>query len=340
MKAKWIAIGGGGVVLAALAVGLLTRVVGLRAGSCLTDDEISAAERAPYEQTAQRFARHVVTGDIDGAYAEFTDELKRVLARDRLDAMMRPMAPALRTLTALRVTHSYTLKGFGAGADQLLMCTAVARGSTATPEGKVLVAATPAALQAHVIVEGDIAGGAWTMVLWVLPEHDAWRVRSFYIVPISAGGRSASDLWTQAREERSRGHAFNAAILFAAASELAFRGPNFQLGIWQEMQNEAKTLQLPAELQGQPPFTWRFGGDTFRVDAIGHVRADGKAILLIRRSVGSLADAKRIEDENVGLIHGIAARFPEHKDVFDTIVVDAISAGRAVRTVEPVRGSP
>ena len=160
-------------------------------------------------------------------------------------------------------------------------------------------------------------------------------------MPISAGGRSASDLWTQAREERGRGHAFNAAILFAAASELAFRGPNLQLGIWPEIQNEAKTLQLPAELQGRPPFTWRFGADAFRVDAIGHVRADGKAILLMRRTVDSLTDKKRIDDENFGLIHGIAARFPEHKDVFDTIVVDAIEpTGRVVRTLETVRGSP
>jgi hypothetical protein len=330
------------VVAGIVAVGLWSGIFGVSAGRCQTDDELPAAAREPYEQVALRFARNVVTADTSAAYAVFSAEAKQAIGAEQFAAAIRPMGQIFAGLTGLRVAHTYFLTSAAVGSNRMVLCTAVAHGSVAQPEGKVLVAEKSIPEQAHVIVEGDSNNNTWTFVLWLVPEEGNWHVHSFHIVPSAAIGKSAADIWAMAREQRNRQHLFNAAILYAGASELAFRGPNFQLGIWPEIQNEAKALQLPHELQGQPPFVWQFPTGSYRVLRVGPLGVGGKMALMIRREVGSLNDNKSIDDQNRALIRDFTKLYPDYADVFNAIIIEAVEAdgSRAFRTVEEAHGVP
>src|SRR5216684_3498685 len=74
------------VVVAALGIGLWSKVFSVFVSRCQTDDELPASERDPYEQTALRFAQHIVKSDTRAAYAEFTSELKQTISLERLVA--------------------------------------------------------------------------------------------------------------------------------------------------------------------------------------------------------------------------------------------------------------
>lgn len=131
-------------------------------------------------------------------------------------------------------------------------------------------------------------------------------------------------------------------VLFSGASDLAFRGPYLQLGMWQEIQKELKELPAPRELQGRPPFSWQFEANTFRILGLNLANTNGKFALLVRREASSLDNAKQVDEENHLLIRVLTKEYPDISEVFEAIAVDATEVGsrKALRTVEETRKSP
>jgi hypothetical protein len=240
-------------------------------------------------------------------------------------------------LGPLRVTHSYLL-GHLAGADsnRIDLCPAAASGVISRPEDKVFVAMRAGVEQAYVIVEGDNNSSTWNFVFFLIHEDNAWRMQTLHFGPMVMFGKTATDYWTWAREQRDGGHIFNAAILYAAASNLTFRGPNLRLGISPEIENEAKKLRLPSELQGSAPFLWQFGADSFRVLKVGPFFAGGETDLSIRIEAAALTDDKLTDERNHTLIRYLTNAYTEIFDSFEAIVVEAVQYGnpRSYRTVE------
>ena len=155
-------------------------------------------------------------------------------------------------------------------------------------------------------------------------------------------GKSASDYWAQAREQRRVGHMFNAAMFYTAADGLAFKGPNFQPGIWREIRAEAKNLSVPPELMGALPHLWKFGTDLYRVLQVQPYFGDGETDLAVRVEVPSVSDPKATDDLNYGLIRHLTDAYPELLDLFQAIVVQAEEPGgvRSYRTVQSSRKGP
>jgi hypothetical protein len=339
---KWTLISAAVIVAGGLGLGFWSHAISLSAGRCLTDDEIPSVERAPYELEAIRFVNAIVNSDTGTAYADLTSEVKHTLSPDQFKANVQPLGPILVGLKSTHAVHLFYLTSIAAGADHMTPCTAVAHGSISSPEGRVVVAAKSLPVQAHVIVEGETNNNIWTFALWLLPEDGSRRVQSFWATASAMVGKSGADIWALAREQRSRGHVFNAAVLYAAANDLAYRGPKFQLGIAPEIQKEAKELQLPPDLQGSPPFSWQFGATAYRVLRVGPIGVGGKLALMIRQELPALADNDEADGQNRALIHAFAEAYPEYSDVFDAIVVEAVDAHglRGFRTVEETQRAP
>jgi hypothetical protein len=318
------------------------QMLGLSMDRCETDDELSEKDRAPYEQTALRFTQDLVKGDILSAHAQLAAEIKKTTPPERLAATIKPLSQTFQKLGALRIAHTYSLTSSGTKADHTVFCSAVARGPSSTLEDKVFVFAKPLPRQAHVILEGQAPSNIFSFVLWLIPEKAEWHVYAFHVLPTTILKKSAVDMLVLAREQRRLGHDFNAAVLFAGASDISYRGPNLQLGIWQVIQKEAKELPTPRELQGQRPFTWQLGADSFRILGVGPIGVGGKLVLLVRRETPSLDDRKRVDDENHLLIREFTKEHREYAEVFDAILVEAVEAGstRIFRTVEEVHKSP
>jgi hypothetical protein len=86
---------------------------------------------------------------------------------------------------------------------------------------------------------------------------------------------------------------------------------------------------LPPELKGRLPFTWRFEGETFRILNVRPLALTSQLAVVILREVSSLADTTAVDDESRRLIAGFMKKYPEVRDVFDGIVVQAKEPGRA-----------
>lgn len=312
------------------AIGLLTASFGSAiesyAASCSTGDEIPAGMRATLEQTGLRFVAALLGSDPAAAYAAFTSEAKQAVSLDEFTAMVRQVVQPMAPFSNLRVQQIYLVKQ---ARGSPVIC-----GSLKRPEDRVTVAAKTVPEQAHLVVEGDTKNNGFAFVLWLIPEQD-WRIQYLQVMATSMAGRSATDIWGLARDEQHRNHDFNATILYRVARDLAYRGQNFQLGIQPEIEGDLSKLQVPHELQGQPPFTWQLGDHAFKIVNVGPIGVAGKIYLYITQEIEPWGANEEADQQNRQLIREFERVFPEYTDAFAGLVVAAIERGgtRGYRTV-------
>lgn len=337
---KWSLAGGGVVIVLVIGLGLLSRSIGFNVGSCSTDDEATAAERAPFEDEALRFVNAALISDPGTAYGDFAAEAKQKISPEQFGATTRTLRSIISNLTKAHVEHIFYVRQFGAGASLSTLCTAAAHESLS--EGKVLVAAKAVNEQAHVIVEGENNNDTWSFTLWLLPEQGKVRVNSFWAEQTTMAGKSTIELRNLARAQWHQNHNLNAAVLYSAAKDLAFRGPNLQLGIYPEIAKELSEVKLPAEVDGKPPFNWRLGADTYRVLGVAAVEVKGKLAIAIRQETPALMDDQDADAANHKLIAALRTAHPEFGDAFDEILVQITDAHglRQFATVEDLPRTP
>jgi len=304
--------------------------------SCATDGEISVEDRATLDQAAMQFVQSLLGSNPTAAYSSFTADAKQTVSLENFTAMVQqgiqPMAP----YTDLHVAHTYLAKVTGGTQEQRVVC-----GNLSSPEGWVAVTAKPGPQQAHVIVESQTRNNTWAFVIWLLWEQGHWHVQYFQATIVAMVGKSAQDLLAMARTQQQRHHNFNASALYATALQLAGRGPNLQLGFEPDIQKEMTQLQVPREIQGQPPFTWQFGNSYFKVLTVGPIGVGGNIYLNIEQQVAQWTNNNDAERENQELIAAFKKAYPEYSDVFAGLVVAAREAGgtRGYRTVDVERES-
>lgn len=187
-----------------------------------------------------------------------------------------------------------------------------------------MIAASPAPLQAHVIIEATARNNRWAFVLWLLPDQPRWRINGFYILPITILDRTATDIWKLARQERQRGHVLNSYLLYVSAAQLAYRGPDLQLGIQPEIVKEKAALTVPPELKGEPPFEWKFSKGNYHVIGIGPIGVGGVFALRIVHTVAQTGDDRELDRQNRALITAFKDAHPDYAQVFDGLVVQAV----------------
>ena len=346
---KWIIAGGAVGVLALVGFGFWARggsegPMNLSVGTCETDTEIPAKTRALYDAAATHFIEAMMKSDIAGAYATFSTRAKSSMSPEKFAQNMAPIGAVLSSMKPPQVAHSYYLTTAAIGdADKIVPCTIAAAGSTATPDGSVFVAEKPIPEQAHILVTAPLGDDTLTFVFWVVTEDGAQHIEAINISQTTMAGKSANDLLTMARTEKSKDHGFNAAMLYAGAGQLAYRSPTFRLGISTVIQDELKTLKLPPELQGKPPFAWEFQGDHFNVLAVGTLAIDGKLGLGIRQQLSPFpGDDNEADARNRLLIRRLIAAYPDVAAQFRSIAVEIVdeTGQRGFRTIYDPEKAP
>ena len=299
--------------------------------SCATDNEISPEDRAILDHAAMQFVQTALSSNPAAAYASFTADARQDVSIENFVAMIQRGIQPMGPFKNLHVAHTYIPKVKGITHEQRVVC-----GDLSSPEGWVAVSTKPGPEQGHVIAEGQTVNNTWAFVIWLLKEQGNWHVQYFQVAPATMVGNSAHDLREMARAERLRHHDFNACVLYAAALQFAERGPSFQLGIQPEIQKEMTQLQVPREIQGQPPFSWQFEKSSFRVSAVGPIGVGGKIYLNIEQEVSTWTGDKDADRKNRDLIEAFKKAFPEYLDVFAGLVVAAREQGgtRGFRTVD------
>ena len=311
-----------------LAVALSPLVVACKASSqlfsasCKVDDEVYAKDRESVDQVALKFIQDALGPNTSDAYAAFTADAKESVPLQQFlsgfQNAIKPMGP----FKDLRVVHTYVPKVTGGTQEQRVVC-----GNLSSSETWVAVNAKPGPAEAYVIVEGDTVNNTNGFVIWLIPEQGHWSVQYVHFATTAVVGKSADDLRKMAATENAKQHNFNSLILYAAALQLADRGPFFQLGIRPDIETAIGNVQRPPILQGEAPFVWHFDKSMFRVLNVAPIGVGGKIYLLVAHEIEPWAEDNEADRKNRDLIAAFAKAYPEYREAFAGLVVRAHERG-------------
>jgi hypothetical protein len=289
--------------------------------SCAEDAHLDTIARNAIDSAAMNFVQTMLGPNPAAAFDLFSKDGQVGTNRQQLEGVaatiLRPYDPKNVT-----VEHTYviTLKGNSPGR---VVCSS----DLSQPNGWESLAVKSVSQQAHVSLSADTRNNKLAFVAWLVSEQNAWRVQSFWVNVSALADKGSIQLWELARAQQTRGHTFNAALLYAAARQTANRGPNFQLGIAQSIADDMSKLTVPTEIQGQPPFVWGSGENTYKVTNVGPIAVGGKIYVTIAHEVPPSRSDKQMDAVNRELIGHFKHRFPEYSDVFAGIVARAIERG-------------
>ena len=290
--------------------------------SCKTDAEISQNELAAVDKVAIDFVQAALGPNPEAAYSMFTADAKSNVNSEKFVAAFKQGIQRNGPFKDVRPAHTYFAQVTGGTQEQRVVC-----GNLARPENWVAVSAKSGQTQAHVIVEAQTLNNTWAFVTWLLHEQGNWHVQYTQATITAIVGKNAEDLQRMAESEMHENHNFNAYILYAAASQLAARGPFFQLGIQPEIQNSLETLKPPPILQGQPPFNWQLGKLSFKVLNVGPIGVSQNIYLKIDHEIEPWAIDKDADKKNHELIAAFSSSYPEYRHAFAGLVVTAHERG-------------
>jgi len=306
--------------------------------SCAQNDKIEPVKRQAIQATAFDFSSSVVAQRADSAYDMLTAEAKRDTSHQEFQAVVQQIAKLFGKLTEVSVRDVYLSKVVG-----IVPLQVVCGDDLSRPQGWVAVSVKDVSEQAHVIVETRAVNNTLVLTLWLIPEKSVWRVHHFHANVSTLADKSVEDIWLLARRENAKGHAFNSWVLLAAAAQIGFRGPHFQLGLQQAIQEDLRQFTPPAEIQGQAPYQWKTKNRVFRILQVGPIAIGGKVYLSIAHETEPWSKDEQAEQWNQELIRFFSGRFPEYSEVFAGLVVRAHERGGTrgfgtVREVTPGSG--
>lgn len=275
------------------------------------------------------FVQTLLASDVRTGYDMLSSEGRANVSQDQLAQAAEGVKHFQPTNPAIQHTYFIELKGKSPGRVVCAM-------DLSKPDGWESVGAKSVPEQGHVILSAETRNNKLVFSVWLVPEQDSWKVQSFWINVATLADKDSKDLWQLGREQAAKGHNFNTALLYAAAGQVANRGPNFQLGITQSISEALSKLNVPSEIQGQPPFSWKNGQVTYKVMNVGPIAIAGKMYLIIVHQVSPWQSDAQVDGWNKELLSFFKQRFPEYSDVFSGLVARAIEQGstRGFGTVE------
>jgi hypothetical protein len=317
-----------GIVLAVLVLGgIATFFSGLikfeaepAVAVCRNDDEIDAKQRDGAIAAAHAFFDRLLKGDA-AAYDALATETQAKISRAAFNADAKKII-ANGPYADIKVERTY---------EPVVPEKAARTTCGASDSGSAVeVAALPDVTQIHVVHSAQTRNTGWALTAWLLESKGAWHVRGFNVAPATIVGHDAAAFLRMADEQKSKGHAFNAHMLYMAAQSTVDRGPDLQLSIKKALDTAIAAHEPPAELKGTAPFTWRYDGASFAVEQVNLMGIDNRLglVFLHRDPSWDGEDTGKAERRNKRLIDAFVKAHPGYADTFGFLVARLLQPGK------------
>jgi hypothetical protein len=287
---------------------------------CIADSRINERHRKSLNEYAVTFAEELTNGNSDKIYHSFLSQAQSTISEDgnsKFVSFIHTMAP----YSNIHVTHSYELDlSRISNPPHVILC-----GNAA--EDGVFVKMLPMEKQIHIEVAVHTINGDWSIFVSLVPRDNSFQVLAYSFSPSAISGRTARDLSRLAREQISRGHAINAALLYRAAESISSRGQNIMPNWKTDLDKEVSAFRAPNELNGDPPYRWHLGDRDVALQNVGVIGIGGNLNLMFSRNMDNWVNDQAVDSDNKHFITEIMKYHPELSDSFKSIIVQAHKVG-------------
>lgn len=174
----------------------------------------------------------------------------------------------------------------------------------------------------------DVKGGKSPITLsTVLQNSGGWRLAGFYARPTQLAGHDGDWYVAQARAYKGKGQNHNAYFYYLEGWELlapvSFMSTIKLDGIADEL-NSVRPPDLPAPGK---PVDLPGNGKTYHVTQLFPTPVGDALDIVVKYQVPSVADQSAAYQDNVNVMKGLLAKYPELRDAFAAVVARAVEPG-------------
>lgn len=313
-----------GIVVLALA-----STLAVQAQTCLTADDLDAATKTALLGTAESDFQSIARGDsatlrqnaIASLAANFSDVETAV--KDNQSALSAAK-PTVRSPFLLQAEGSAPLERA-----EFLCGVFGAHGQTA--DSRVFVIPNlPPGNYGFVTQDVTTGKGAYTVSYVLEQQGSVWKLGGLYIKPSDVAGHDGNWFATRARELKAKGNNHAAWFYFQEARELLVPVPFMSTSTTDKLYDEAQTGK-PTDL---PPSDLAAGGKTFKLTAMFPLVVENELDLVVKFESASVANTTATYQDNLAVMKGLLAKYPELRDNFGGIIARAVEpSGRDYGTM-------
>jgi hypothetical protein len=315
-----------GIIVAVVAAGLAAAVFGglikfdAGAGVCRHNEEIDPALREGATAAARAFFDALLEGDGAAAYAMLSTETQGNIDHAAFDGTMMKIL-GNGPYGDLLLAHTFQPD---VGSADKALC------ALSTTEQSVSVSALPEATQIHAVFSTTTRGNDWALTSWLVKRGESWQVQSYKVSLAAIVGHDAHALLAMANAQEKKGNTLSAHMLYGAAKATADRGPDFQLGVRRDIEAAFAEHKTPPELEGEPPFTWRLGEESFEIDKVTLIGVDKRLglMFMLRDPTWDGRETGKAEKHNKRLIDAFVKAHPEYAETFAFLVARTLEPGK------------
>ena len=180
----------------------------------------------------------------------------------------------------------------------------------------------------YAIVILDVKGGKSPITLsTILQNSGTWRLAGFYVRPTQLAGHDGDWYVAQARAYKAKGQTHNAYFYYLEGWELlapvGFMSTGKLDGIADEL-NAVRPADLPAP---GSPVDLPANGKTYHITQLFPTPVGDALDIVVKFQVPSVADQSAAYQDNVNVMKGLLAKYPELRDAFAGVVARAVEPG-------------
>lgn len=317
-----------------LAVSLLT--VSAFGQTCLTSSDMDEATKAALNATAKRYFDMAAHGDVTGLKQNAIPSLA-----SSFSGVETAVKDNQANFTGAQATPRppYLLKAEGnqpAARAEFLCGVFGANGQTAN-SSVFVIPNLPPGNYGIAILDVPTQKGPYT-VSFVLQQAGAdWKLGGYFVRPAAIAGHDGPWYANQARQYKAKGQVHNAWFYFIEARELGVAVPFMSTLATDKLYDEATGVK-PPDVPAGNPVDIALGGKTYKVSDEFPLAVGNDLELVVRYQVPDISNTTQTFQENINVIKGIVAKYPELRDAFSGVVARAVApSGEDYGTLLPMK---
>jgi hypothetical protein len=164
------------------------------------------------------------------------------------------------------------------------------------------------------------------MISFILEQQATdWKVAGFYVRPAQTAGHDSDWFLDRARAFKAKGQNHNAWLYFIEGRDLAMPLPFMYTQATDKLYEEAQAVK-PTDWPGDGNTTDLVAPDskTYKLTTIFPVVVNEDLDVVVKYQIASVSDTGQTFQENMNVMHGLLAKFPELRNAFASVIARAV----------------
>lgn len=170
----------------------------------------------------------------------------------------------------------------------------------------------------------NTAKGVYTVSFVLQQQGTDWKLGGLYVKEAQAAGHDGNWYADRAGQFKAKGQLHNAWLYNLEARDLLVPVPFMSTQATDKLYDEMQSLNLTDLPTKSNPVDLVAGGKSYKVTDIFLQAVEHDLDLVVKYQTSSVADTRQTFQDNIAVIKGLVARYPEYRDGFDGVVARAV----------------